>query len=255
MRGSGLRLIKFIHYKNNMGFESWHETTRKEPKLEDYLDNPEKLKELSKSEIERLLDQAQARLFEMEPGPRKNKYRRFIQILKGILLTSTSFGQDESTIQVAENYQITIAGSRTSLESKVGTSRSFSDLGNIGVETMGIDRQESAAFTINITEKDHQCWINLRLFKVVPRGETAGKNYLYIADRYAVPSIRGGKVGEQLLKIAADIAQANDCELIFATLIPEDFENKEKLEAGHKKDGYEVSEKAGRATAVKKLHE
>lgn len=239
-----------------MGFESWggkrHE---KEPELEDYLDNPEKLKELSQSMIEHLLDQAQARLLEMEPGPRKNKYRRFIQIIKGILLTSTSFGSDDSTVQVADTYKIMIAGTRTSLESRVGESHSFSDLGNIGITTTGIDRQKSTAFAINITEKTHQCWINLRLFKTVQRGAETEKRYLYIADRYVIPSIRGGKVGEQLLKIAADIAQANDCELIFATLIPEDSENKEKLEDGHKKAGYEVSEKSGRVTAVKKLHE
>ncbi|KKR07714.1 MAG: hypothetical protein UT32_C0007G0002 [Parcubacteria group bacterium GW2011_GWC2_39_14] len=236
-----------------MRFESWGERREEEPKLEDYLDNSEKLKELSQSEIERLLDKAQSMLIEMEPGPMKNKYRRFIQIIKGILLTSTSFGSDSSSIQVADSYKIMIGDTRTSLEAKVGESRSFSDLGNIEVQTLGIDRQKSAAFTINITEKTHQCWINLRLFKVVQRGASDEKRYLYIADRYVVPTIRGGKVGEQLLKIAADIAEANDCELIFATLIPEDSENKEKLEAGHKKAGYVVSEKDGKVTATKTL--
>ncbi|KKQ80604.1 MAG: hypothetical protein UT02_C0005G0015 [Parcubacteria group bacterium GW2011_GWC2_38_7] len=236
-----------------MGFESWKETPKEEPKLEDYLDNPEKLKELSQEEIERLLDQAQAMLFEMEPGPMKNKYRCFIQIIKGILLTSTSFVRDDSSVQVASSYEIKIGETKARLETKVGKSRSFNDLGLVGVQSLGIDRQQSVAFTINITEKAQQCWINLRLFKVVQRGEETEKRYLYIADRYVVPTIRGTKVGEQLLQIATEIAKANNCELIFATLIPEDFENKSKLEAGHKKAGYEVSENDGRVMAIKKL--
>lgn len=75
---------------------------------------------------------------------------------------------------------------------------------------------------------------------------------MYIADRYVIQKLRGKKIGEKLLKIADDVARANDCELIFANLIAEDSENLEKLKKGHEKEGYKIVERDGKTIAIKK---
>ncbi len=238
-----------------MGLDSRHEEYREEPKLKDYIDTPERLQELDSAEKQQLLEKAEAMVIEIPTGDGKDKYLRFIQAITTSLLSDSSFVRDLYTININNEYDITIADDRINLKTKVGKITNFSDLVNIGLPTIKINYLKSKAFSICITEKDQQCWINLKLFRVIQGEESSEKKYLYIADRFVSPKLRGKSIGEQLLKIANAVAQANNCELIFATLIPEDLENKEKLEAGHKKAGYEITEKDGKVFAIKKIKE
>jgi len=238
-----------------MKLESGHERNHEEPRLADYLEAPDKLQELDPIEIQDLLEKAEAMAREIPTGDGKAKYLRFIQAAKVRTLKGASLVRQSNNIQINDEYDVMIAGGKITLQTTAGEILSFSDLANIGLRSAEIDYNQSSAFSIGITEKDQQCWINLRLFKVLKKGESAERKYLYIADRYVIPQLRGNKIGEQLLKIADEIAQANNCELIFATLVPENFIDLEQLKRGHEKSKYKITTKDGKVIAIKKLNE
>lgn len=89
------------------------------------------------------------------------------------------------------------------------------------------------------------------MFKTIQNDTDKNEQYLYIADRYIEPALRGNKLGDQLLKIADIIARENNCKTIFATLIPEDENDKELLKKGHEKNGYVIAEDG--ITAIKNI--
>lgn len=129
----------------------------------------------------------------------------------------------------------------------------YHDLGHLDIDLLRLDRDKSQAHLLLITESKQRLWINLKLFKIVSR-DGASENLLYIADRYVAPSLRGNKLGDQLLKIAENIARANGCSRIFAQLVPEEASNLALLEEGMQKAGFIThSGRKGETLAEKQL--
>ncbi|MFC1655864.1 GNAT family N-acetyltransferase [Patescibacteria group bacterium] len=216
------------------------------PELKDYIYNHERLSELSPTDIEVLIEEAQCMAVEIPTGDGKQKYLQFIQAAQGMLLGEPSASQ----INVESEYTIEVDGQKESLKTRADRIFAFSDLANVNIRTLAIDHPKSDAYIICITAEKQRYWINLKLFRVTQKDGTS-QNVLYIADRYVIPTLRGGGIGEKLLQLADRIANENDCNLIFARLISEEPDDTELLKAGHQKAGYEIQE--DRPIAVKNL--
>jgi hypothetical protein len=122
------------------------------------------------------------------------------------------------------------------------------------MDSKDIDYTNSDVHRIAVEGNRKQCEINMKLYRVRYLNDTQ-KNYLYISERYVIPKLRGNKIGEQLLKIADDIASLNDCVSITTLLDPEYEENAELLEQGHKKLGYGTyRDSDGETIAIKYLN-
>ena len=228
----------------------------REPEVRDYLNNPENALKLSQSERERLIERIKNLFMEVEPSV-KASYLQLLQALQDSFMGKYSVTKKLGKIDLSPEYEIVAKGEILHLETRISELTILTDLIRLGIKISDLDRQQSGSYSINITEKNRRCWINLRLYKAVPKNEETEERYLYIADRYVESDLRGNKVGEQLLKIADTIAEENGCKLIFATLIPEDIHDLELLKKGHEKDGYTIQTKEDKegtkVTAIKHI--
>lgn len=237
-----------------MALESRNENYNEELQLKDYLEATERLHELKPDDIRRLLERAEAMMLEVSTPDGKDRYVRFIQAAKISLASEFSHTHDSrSSIQVEDTYEITFAGEKRILQTTVDESHQWSDLTQLDIPIGQIDIAQSKAFTIFATAENQQFFINVRLFHVIEKPDKIEKKYLYIADRYVAPKLRGNAIGGQLLHIADTIAKINNCELIFGNLISEDPQDIGILKKGHEKAGYEIVGKDHKTIAIKKI--
>jgi GNAT superfamily N-acetyltransferase len=170
-------------------------------------------------------------------------------------LYDSAVTRDYSLI-VDDEYRIRVDGQIQALETRLGKINNYSELITVGVKLLDVDLAKSTAYRINLTGEDQRYFINLKLFKIYNKKDGSSANYLYIADRYVRPDLRGKKIGEQLLGIADSVARANDCSLVFGKLIAEEPAETELLKQGHAKVGYTIDErKDGEIIASKEINE
>lgn len=220
------------------------------PNVWEAIKNIENLMELSPSLRQELLEKAKNMLLEVHPSD-QSSLRSFIQIVQTSFMHDLAIFNNPEVLHISPEYEVTIEDQVAQMNTKVSQNYDFTDLQAIGLNTVSINQKNSFSFLICITSTERNFWINLKLFSVVGNSSDERHRYLYIADRYVEPALRGKALGDQLLKIADGVAQDNNCEEIFATLVPEDEDNQLLLQKGHEKNGYHFLE--GGRTAVKKL--
>lgn len=144
---------------------------RKEPMLQEYLEEFGKISDLTSAEKDRLLEEAEAMAKEIPNGDGKDKHLRFIQAIKASLLGETS----SSKIYIENEYVIAIGDNKIILKTRIGEIYNFSGLAYFKKEIPEINTRNFKAFDICITEDAQQCWINLRLFKAIQKEENGKK--------------------------------------------------------------------------------
>jgi GNAT superfamily N-acetyltransferase len=214
------------------------------------LDDPALLEELTEAQALEVQRLAEARVFEIYEPIIKARYQRLIQKIKTKLLGSATAAARADFPYIQTTYVIGIAGRSTPVGVTVGNLENLHQANLLGISTQDLVREESTGLTCNISDKDHQFWINLKMFKLKKRDGTEVKA-VFIADWYVSPHFRGSGVGKQLQGLAATIARDNGCTTVFALLVPEDPKDLERLKGTNRKLGYEVSETVSGVVAVK----
>lgn len=221
------------------------------------IENPENvsLEYLSEDEGEKLIELLEAKVVEVEPGPMKVKYRLLLQkVLRR--LSDRKFSGDASRTKpiVQEQYRVLLGNTNLALQAGINETHNYSDtiLIDNSINTTTIDYESSHVYLLNISSENHECFINLKFFALTLKDGSI-KRYLYIADRYVIPTMRKQGAGEQLLLIAEEVARNNDCSLIFSKLVPEDPSDLESLIANTEKLGYHTNQTGGLVVSTKKI--
>lgn len=209
--------------------------------LEDCLQFPEALEDLNDSQALEVQQLAEARIFEIFDPSIKAKYQRLIQRIKTKLLGTATKAARADFPFIQNAYAINTPQGGVLANVKIGNLETLHQVGYLGVAMQDIVREESTGITCNIGDKDHQFWINLKMFKLKKRDGTEVKA-VFVADWYVSPHLRNSGIGKQLQDLAATIARDNGCTAVFAVLIPEDPKDLERLKVTNAKLGYQVRE-------------
>ena len=224
-----------------------------EEAMEACLDSLENIEEVETSQIEAIIELAEARIFEIFEPQIKDKYRRVIQALRTRSAKNLQTVAPVGSGIILPREHVITDQDRNEIVMTV-TTHEISNLSDMTllseVDRNSVDRQNSRGYLILIGERDHSCWINLKLFKLKFK-DGSEKTFLYIADRYVALPRRGKKIGEALLGLADETALDNRSSLIFAKLIPENPAELPYLVKGHEKAGYRISREQDLVVAKK----
>jgi len=222
-----------------------------EVSLRNLLEGETSIEHLSDRERGVLIEKAQGMIIEADPAI-KPKYQNLLQRLRLAGGHDSKYvASHDPSVVISDEYRIRSKDKDLSLGVRAERISNYSELAHLGINLDNLDRGKSSAYLLCATESEQRCWINMKLYRVVAR-DGSKENFLYIADRYVAPNLRGQKLGDQLLEVADNIAKANRCVKVFAQLIPEDPKDVDVLGKGMQKAGFVVSKGEGGGTLAEK---
>lgn len=226
-----------------------------EETLEDCLNLPEIIDELSLREREAIIALAEAMILEIYEPDIKAKYRQLIQALRmGNAADSASY----TVPMISANFpyfSINVDGNPVTIKPLVNTVPGIHHPALSSIEEIQfdqLDRAQSHKYFCFYRDPEQRFWVNLIMFVLIKKdGEQ--ERIMYIADWYVSPNLREGGIGSQLQGIANEAAISNNCSMIFATLMPDDLNDMDRLQAANINRGFEIRTIENITMAVKKL--
>jgi len=208
----------------------------------------QEIEKLSYQEKEKLLACIDYLLREWDPS-RKSLLKQMRQIIFGSIWTPPGFTPSFRNI-LKESYTIDWHSFAVKIH---GIWSDTSKLRGIGINPNTFTQKN--VYWIKCSKGWHlapTAWTNLRLF-VLWNGKEPDKKIIYIGDRYVIQQERGQWLGKTLLKLIDTIAKDIWCTTIFGSLVPEEWENLEKLKQWHKNFWYRIEDHDGTQIAIKDI--
>ncbi len=226
-----------------------------EETLEDCLNFPEIIDELNLKEREAIIALAEAMIIEIYEPDIKDKYRRLIQALK---MGNAADSSSQAAPMIRTNFpdfSISVDGKPVTIKPLVNTVSGIHHPALSSIEEVQLDqldRTQSHKYLCFNRDPEQRFWINLIMFVLIKKdGEQ--ERIMYIADWYVSSNLREGGIGSQLQEIANEAAISNNCSMIFSTLMPDDPNDIDRLQAANINRGFEIRTIENITMAVKKL--
>lgn len=219
--------------------------------LEECLDNPERIDELSREDCEKLMDLAQSKIIEIFEPYLKARYQSLIQRAQRMVAV-TSRGAQRSRICINDSYVIDTPRGQSATKVNTCEINNLSQAALTGVDFSRILRSESYGCLSTITDREHRFWINLK-FLVLKQRDGTELRLLFIADWYVDRTLRGTGIGKQLQQLAWQIGEANGCSSVFCLLVPENPNDLERLKSTNQRMGYQIRNVDGSTVAQRLL--
>lgn len=222
--------------------------------IEECVERPEILDELSREELDKMFEFAQSKIIEIFEPHLKARYRSVIQkILQKYASNPTNSTNSRTPgISINESYEISTPTGRAIMGVNISKLTNFHQLALIDIDPFQIIRHESQGYLCTIHDRAQRFYINLKLFILKTRDGTESR-HLFIADWYVAPELRDNGIGSQLQQLAHGIGKQNGCSKIFCVISPEDPNDLARLKATNEKMGYEIAEVGGSLVAQKSL--
>ena len=195
----------------------------------------------------------------------KGQLSKYVERQKGIVIATTSqvnpilenplYWPGGVDINTRPSYWVNSGGGEREYilrgqDSDTGLDVYFPSLRKLGIDFSEVSSEspsQNSIIRIRMFEDSEEVRLNLKLYKVAYKPDSdlcrapgSIENYLYILDRDISERLKGKGIGKDLLLVADQVAQDNNCKLIFTSLSAEKPEDQPLLERGHRKMGYKV---------------